>query len=114
MVEVAEEDRENSLHDRLSSSSGGQCLWATNSPAMFQHIMELVLRELPWHVCMVYVNDVLIYSPTFEHHLFSLYEVFFRIREAGLRLNPRKLHLVQDHVVFLGHVVSHHGLQPDL
>lgn len=57
---------------------------------------------------MVYLNDVLIYSPTFESHLSSLREVFSGIQAAGLKLN-----LAQDHVVFLGHVVSRHGLQPD-
>ncbi len=43
----------------------------------------------------------------------SLKEVFSRIQSAGLRLNPRKCHLARDHVVFLGHVVSRKGLQPD-
>ena len=84
-----------------------------NSPATFQRMMELVLKGLPWQVCMVYLEDVLTYSPTFEQHLSSLREVFSRIQAAGLRLNPKKCHLARDHVVFLGHVVSHHGLQPD-
>lgn len=85
----------------------------TNSPATFQRMMELVLRGLPWQVCMVYLDDVLIYSPTFEDHLRSLREVFSWIQTAGLTLNPKKCHLSRDHVVFLGHVVSRHGLQPD-
>lgn len=75
--------------------------------------MELVLSGLPWQVCRVYLNNVLIYSPTFEVHLSGLGEVFSRLQAASLRLNPKKCHLAQDHVVFLGHVVSCHGLQPD-
>ena len=47
---------------------------------------------------MVYLDDVLIYSPTFEGHLSSLREVFSRIQSAGLRLKPKKCHLAQDHV----------------
>lgn len=62
---------------------------------------------------MVYLDDVLIFSPTFDDHMVSLREVFSRIQAAGLKLNPKKCHLVRDHVVFLGHVVSPHGLQPD-
>ncbi|CAL9701656.1 unnamed protein product [Knipowitschia caucasica] len=85
----------------------------TNSPATFQRVMELVLRGLPWQVCMVYLDDVLIFSPTFEEHLSNLREVFSRIQAAGLKLNPQKCHLARDHVVFLGHVVSSRGLQPD-
>ncbi|XP_056138775.1 uncharacterized protein LOC130115181 [Lampris incognitus] len=61
----------------------------------------------------MYLDDILIYSPTFEDHLSSLREVFSRIQAAGLRLNSKKCHLARDHVVFLGHVVSRHGLQPD-
>lgn len=75
--------------------------------------MELVLRGLPWQVCIVYLDDVLIYSPTFEDHLCRLCEVFSRIQTAGLKLNPGKCHLARDHVVFLGNVVSWNGLQPD-
>ncbi|KAG1924642.1 hypothetical protein F2P79_026035, partial [Pimephales promelas] len=85
----------------------------SNSPATFQRMMELVLRGLPWHICMVYLDDILIYSGTFEEHLTHLKEVFSRIKSAGLKLNPGKCHLARDHVVFLGHVVSEKGLQPD-
>lgn len=114
-VEVAEGDREKTAF----TTGRGLYQWRsmpmglTNSPATFQRMMELVLRGLPWQVCMVYLDDVLIYSPTFEDHLFNLREVFTRIQAAGLRLNPTKCHLARDHVVFLGHVVSRHGLQPD-
>lgn len=114
-VEVAMEDREKTAF----TTGRGLYQWRsmpmglTNSPATFQRMMELVLRGLPWQVCMVYLDDVLIYSPTFEDHFSSLREVFSRIQAAGLRLNPQKCHLAQDHVVFLGHVVSRHGLQPD-
>lgn len=114
-VEVAEEDREKTAF----TTGRGLYQWRsmpmglTNSPATFQRMMELVLRGLPWQVCMVYLDDVLIYSPTFEDHLCSLRKVFSRIQAAGLRLNPKKCHLARDHVVFLGHVVSRHGLQPD-
>lgn len=64
----------------------------TNSPATFQRMMELVLCGLPWQVCMVYLDDVLIFSPTFNDHTASLREVY-RIEAAGLKLNPKKCHL---------------------
>ncbi len=106
-VEVAEEDREK------MAFTMGQGLGLSNAPATFQHLMELVLRGIPWHICMVYLEDILIYNKTFEEHLSSLKEVFSRIQSAGLRLNPRECHLARDHVVFLGHVVSQKGLQTD-
>ncbi len=69
-------------------------------------MMELVLRGLRWHICQVYLDNILIYSHIFEDHLIHLEEVVTRIRSAGLKLNPSKCHLARDHVVFVGHVVS--------
>lgn len=62
---------------------------------------------------MMYLDHILIYSPTFENHLASLRKVFPKIRAVGLRHNLKMCHLTMDHVEFLGHVVSRHGLQPD-
>lgn len=76
--------------------------------------MELVvLKGLPWHNCMVYLDDILIYSKSFEDHLSALGEVFTWIGAAGFRLNTRNCPLTQNHVVFLGHVISAEGLRPD-
>lgn len=114
-VEVAPEDREK------TAFTTGQGLYQfrsmpmglTNAPATFQRVMELVLKGLPWHICMAYLDDVLIYSRSFENHLLALGEVFSRIGAAGLRLNARKCHLTRDHVVFLSHVVSAEELRLD-
>ena len=114
-LEVAQEDREK------TAFTTGQGLYQfrsmpmglTNAPATFQRVMELVLKGLPWHVCMIYLDDILIYSQSFETHLAALEQVFTRIGAAGLRLNARKCHLARDHVVFLGHVISSEGLRPD-
>lgn len=114
-VEVAEEDREKTafttghgLYQFRSMPMG-----LTNAPATFQRFMELVLKGLPWHICMVYLDDILIYSQSFEEHIAALEEVFSRIGAAGLRLKAKKCQLARDHVVFLGHVVSAEGLRPD-
>lgn len=114
-VDVAEEDREKTAF----TTGRGLYQWRampmglSNSPATFQRMMELVLRGLPWHICLVYLDDILIYSRTFEDHLCHLEEVLTRIQSAGLKLNSKKCHFAQDHVVFLGHVVSRDGLRPD-
>lgn len=84
----------------------------TNALA-FQQVMELVLKGLPWHICMVYLDDILIYSRSFEDHLSALGEVFTRIGAAGQRLNARKCHLAREQVVFLAHVIPAEGLRPD-
>lgn len=110
-VEVVQEDCEKTAFttgpglDQFKSMP----MWLTNALATFQRLMGL-----PWHVCMVYLDDILIYSRSFEEHLSALGEVFSRFGAVGLGLNVRKCHLARDHVLFLGHVIPAEGLRPDL
>ena len=84
-----------------------------NAPSLFQRIMDLVMAGLSWDTCLVYVDDVIVMSPTFEQHVERLKTVFQRLETAGLKLRPDKCHLFQRRVSFLGHVVSENGLEPD-
>ena len=84
-----------------------------NAPATFQRLMQKVLSGLEWHSCFVYLDDILVVSHSFEEHVQHLYDVFQRLREAGLRLKPAKCHLLRDEIPFLGHIVSTNGLRPD-
>ena len=75
----------------------------TNAPATFQRVMELALNGLQWDICLIYLDDILIFSRTFTEHLQRLKQVVHRIKEAGLKLKPEKCHLFQEEVIFLGH-----------
>ena len=50
---------------------------------------------------------------SFDEHLCNLQAVFERFRQAGLKLHPRKCHLLWHKVTYLGHVVSAQGIAPD-
>ena len=65
----------------------------TSAPATFQRLMEQVLRGLHWKTLLLYLDDVIVISPTFESHLDRLAEVFERLRKAGLKLKPSKCEL---------------------
>jgi len=54
--------------------------------------MEKVLQPVLWKKAMVYIDDVNIYSETFEQHIEDLKEVFKLIKDANLRINPEKCH----------------------
>lgn len=84
-----------------------------NSPATFQRLMTHALRGLEWDICLVYIDDLIIFSRTFEDHLHHLEQVFKRLREAGVRLKPSKCYFVQTKVDYLGHSVSGEGLSPN-
>lgn len=84
-----------------------------NAPATFERLMELVLRGLTWKTCLVYLDDILVMGGTFEEHLSNLREVFRRLRNAHLTLNPKKCSLFRKEVKFLGHVISPEGIRTD-
>jgi hypothetical protein len=58
----------------------------TNAPATFQRRMDLLLTGLKWIICLVYLDDIIVFSRTFKEHLKNLEAVFSRIQEAGFKL----------------------------
>lgn len=62
---------------------------------------------------LVYLDDIIIYSPNFPTHLQHLDEVFQRLWRHGLKLRLDKRKLLQREVKFLGHVVDQRGVRPD-
>ena len=50
-----------------------------NAPGTFQHLMEHVLRGLHWSTCLVYLDDIIIFSTTVEKHLTRLADVLTRL-----------------------------------
>ena len=61
-----------------------------NASITFQRLMDRVLRGLTWNQCLVYIDDVLIFSATFEQHLKDIDEVLARFSCADLKLKPGK------------------------
>ena len=84
-----------------------------NAPATFSRLMDNVLSGLSWEVCLYYLDDIIIFSRGWQEHLDRLRMVFSRLREANLRLGPRKCTLARSSVTFLGHHVPEEGLRPD-
>ena len=85
----------------------------TNAPATFQRLMERVLAGLHWSIALVYIDDIIIFSQTFEDHLKDLEEVLYRLKTAGLKLKPKKCCLFRKQVQYLGHIVSSQGVATD-
>ena len=55
-----------------------------NAPVTFQRLMDRIYKDIAWKFVVVYLDDTIIYSRTFEDHLKHLREVFMRIRKARL------------------------------
>ena len=84
-----------------------------NAPATFERLMETVLSGLQWQVCLIYLDDVIVYGKTFEEMLHNLELVFEKLFSAGLKLKARKCVLFGKQVKYLGHIISEHGIQTD-
>ncbi|CAC5420078.1 unnamed protein product [Mytilus coruscus] len=85
----------------------------SNAGATFKRLMESVSAGLQWETCIVYLDDIIVFSQTFDEHVIMLQSVFDQLYNAGLKISPKKCHFVQQEVNFLGHVVSSTGISPD-
>ena len=84
-----------------------------NAPGTFQRLMERVLAGLNWASCLVYLDDIIIFSKDVPEHLKRLREVFERLKGAGLKVKPTKCFLMRRCVHYLGHIVSAKGVETD-
>ena len=84
-----------------------------NAPSTFQRLMEFSLSGLQWDICLVYLDDIIVFSRTFEEHLIRLESVLQRLRTTGLKLKPSKCNLLRTSVKFLGHVITKDRVSAD-
>jgi len=85
----------------------------TNAPATFQRLMDSLFSKLVGKSVVVYLDDLNIYSKTFDEHLGHIQEVFNILSEAGLKLKPQKCSFAHKKLKFLGYVVGEHGVSTD-
>ena len=84
----------------------------TNSPATFQKLMHRCLGDLHKD-CLVYLDDIIIFSSDIEDHFQKLEKVFQRLKDYNLKLKPSKCMFLKESVKYLGHIVSSEGIHTD-
>ena len=85
----------------------------TNAPATFQRLMNKLFTGEEWKSVFVYLDDILVVSPTFEEHLRDVGRVLDQLAKAGLRLKPAKCCFARNEVEYLGFTISTAGVQPN-
>lgn len=84
-----------------------------NAPSTFQRMMNCVLRGLTWLTCLVYLDDIIVYSKgSVEQHVVQLAMVLERLRSAGLGLKPKKCSFAMGSIEYLGHELNPEGIRP--
>ena len=84
-----------------------------NAPATLQCLMQSCLGNLHLQYCIIYLDDITVFSKTPEEYLVWLRAVFEKLKKAKLKLNPSKCEFFKKELTFLGHVVSKNGIQTD-
>jgi len=83
------------------------------APSQFARTLELVMSGLTYDICLVYLDDVIVFGKNYEEHQQRLESVLSRLEKANLKLKPSKCCLYQRKVSFLGHIVSKDGVSCD-
>jgi hypothetical protein len=85
----------------------------TNAPAKFQSTMNTILAPLIGKCCLVYLDDILIFSRTAEEHEHHLRQVFALLRHYKFYCKLPKCDFNKAEVKYLGHIVGADGIKVD-
>lgn len=85
-----------------------------NAPATMQRLMDAVLAGLKWQCCLVYMDDIIVFSSSHEQHLEDLENVLKRLHAANLTVKLSKCHFFERQIWFLGYRISAQGTEPSI
>ena len=77
----------------------------TNAPATFQRALDVILNRFKWKTCLVYIDDIIIFSKTVDEHIDHVDEILGIFRTSSVTLNINNCKFFSDSVEYLGHVV---------
>ena len=81
-----------------------------NTPAAFQHLMQICLGELSLQFALIYLDDVIMYSQMLEDQLAHLQPVLDQFAQHRLKLKLSKCHFFKQNITYLGHEISTKGM----
>ena len=85
----------------------------TNAPTTFQSLMNFVFKEYLRKFVLVFFDDILIYSPSWESHMVHLQLLLQTMRDHILFAKPSKCHFGIQKVEYLGHYIFGQGVETD-
>lgn len=73
-----------------------------NAPATFQRLMNSVLREYINKICVVYLDDILVFSTSLQEHIDSLSKIFSTLKKADLKIQVDKCNFFAKETPYIG------------
>ncbi|UYV80142.1 K02A2.6-like, partial [Cordylochernes scorpioides] len=83
-----------------------------NTLATFERMMDTVLKGLKWNICLCYLDDIVVYGPSFEEPL-KRSEVLECLQQSGLNVNHEKCLFGSRQFKILGHIVNENRIHSD-
>ena len=69
-----------------------------NAPATFQRALDIILNQFKWKTCLVYIDDIIIFSNTVDEHIDHVDEIVGTLRTSGVTLKINKCNVFSDSV----------------
>lgn len=114
-IVVKEEDREKTafitphgLYEFVRMPFG-----LKNAPATFQRFMNEILRDYINKTCVVYLDDILIFSTSLQEHIKAIREIFDILERKNLKIQVDKCNFLKKETEFLGHILTDKGMKPN-
>lgn len=85
----------------------------TNAPATFQRAMNDLFRNMLGKSVLVYIDDLIVFSASWEEHVVHVRRVLQMMRDANLKAKITKCHFGMKEVTYLGHLVGVGGIRPE-
>ncbi|CAF4897831.1 unnamed protein product [Rotaria sp. Silwood1] len=84
----------------------------SNAGATFQRLINSILSSLRWDIALVYLDDIIVYSPSFHTHLQHVARVLEVLDKANIKLNRDKCTLARHQIDYLGFRITQDGIKP--
>ena len=85
----------------------------SSAPSVFQELMNKVLGTSLNKHATAYLDDIILYSESFDKHLEQLNDIFDKLQKAGFKLKMSKCNFLIKEVHYLGHIFLEKGIAPD-
>src|SRR3954463_11375747 len=84
-----------------------------NAPATFQRVMNGIFKDKIGKTVQVYLDDITIYTETFDEHMKELEDILQLLKEHGMFLKPQKCTIAAEELRLLGHIINKEGIKSD-